>query len=119
MRFKIKWKKQKKKEKKHRNKNGDLFNNNFNAYVLKDKSKNLKNKNKELEYLCNTKSNLIILYFKYLFEYTNIIYKSYDNSRLDFNFNLDHKYKYLKKIMDSKYFELIKWDQKFFRKLWG
>ena len=109
--------KQKKKEKKHKNKNGDLFNNNFNAYVLKDKSKNLKNKNKELEYLCNTKSNLIILYFKYLFEYTNIIYKSYDNSRLDFNFNLDHKYKYLKKIMDSKYFELIKWDQKFFQKI--
>ena len=105
------------KPKKPKNKNVDLFNKNFNAYALKDKSKSLKNKNKELEYLCNTKSNIIILYFKFLFEYTNIIYKSYDNSRLDFNFNLDNKYKYLKKIMDSKYFELIKWDQKSFEKI--
>ena len=91
--------------------------NNFNEYLLKDKNKTVKTKNKELEYLCNTKSNLIILYFKFLFEYANMIYKSYDNSKLNFHFNLDNKYKYLKKIMDSKYFELIKWDPKTFTKI--
>ena len=105
------------KEIKPKNTNKDLFTNNFNAYILKDKIKSIKIKNEELVYLCNTKSNLMILYFKFLFEYTNIIYKSYDNSKLDFNFNLDNRYKYLKKIMESKYFELIKWDQITFKKI--
>ena len=113
----------KKNEKKNKNnyqasyEKEEKLNNNFNEYVLKDKNKAIKNKNNEIEYLCNSKSNLIILYFKFLFEYSNILYKSYDNSKLDFNFNLDNKYKFLKKIMESKYFELIKWDPKKFKKI--
>ena len=108
---------QNKKNIKKINKNEDLFKNNFDEYILKDKYNSVKNKNKELEYLCNTKSNIMILYFKFLFEYTDIVYKSYDNSKVDFNFNLDSKYKFLKKIMESKYIELIKYNHNNFKKL--
>ena len=107
----------KRKKSKINEKNEDIFKDNFNEYILKDKLSTIKNKNKDLEYLSNSKLNIIILYLKYLFEYSNILYKSYDNSKLDFNFNLDNKQKFLKKIMDSKYYELVKWDQKAFKKI--
>ena len=79
-----------------------------------NKNNLLKNQNNDLECICNTKSIKIILYFKILFEYTKLIYKSVDNSKLDFNFNLDTKYKYFTNIMKSKYFELINSEQKIF-----
>ena len=56
------------------------------------------------------------MYLKFLFEYSNLIYKSCNNSKLNFNFNLDLEEKYKKKIMKSKYYELIKWDKKIFNK---
>ncbi len=99
------------------NQNEDLFKNNLDKYVLKDKIKTIKKKNKELEFLSNGKSNLLILYFKFLFEYANILYKANENSKLDFNFNLDNKIKYMKKIMESKYYELVKFGQKNYQKI--
>ena len=98
-------------------KNEDLFKCNFDKYILKDKIQVIKKKNKELEILSLAKSNLLILYLKFLYEYANILYKSNDNSRLDFHFNLDNKIKFLKKILESKYYELVKWDQKHYKKI--
>ena len=94
----------------------DIFKKNYDEFILRDRFKNLKNKNEELVYLCNTKLNIIILYLKFLFEYSNLIYKSCNNSKLNFNFNLDPEEKYKKIIMDSKFYELIKWDKKIFNK---
>ena len=90
----------------------DIFKKNYDEFILRDKFKNIKDKNKELEYLCNTKLNILILYLKFLFEYSNLIYKSCNNSKLNFNFNLGQEEKSMKKIMKSKYYELIKWDKK-------
>jgi len=94
----------------------DIFKKNYDEFILRDKFKNLKNKNKELEYLSNTKLNIVILYLKFLYEYSNLIYKSCHNSRLNFNFNLDNEEKFKKKIMKSKYYQLIKWEKKLFNK---
>ena len=94
----------------------DIFKKNYDEFILRDKFKNIKNKNEDLEYLCSTKLNIIILYLKFLFEYSNLIYKSCNNSKLNFNFNLDLEEKYKKKIMKSKYYELIQWDKKIFNK---
>ena len=98
-------------------KNEDLFKKNYEKYKCRNRITTLKNQNKDLLCLCNTKSNVLILYFKLLFEYTKIIYKSYDNSKLNFNFNLDNKINYLKKITESKYFELISNEQNYFQKV--
>jgi predicted nucleic acid-binding Zn-ribbon protein len=45
----------------------DIFKKNYDEFILRDKFKKIKNKKEELEYLCNTKLNIIILYLKFLF----------------------------------------------------
>ena len=88
----------------------------YNKYKIANKINSTKKNNKELECICNTKSIIIILSFKFLFEYTKIIYKSFDNSKIDFNFNLDTLSNFFTNIMKSKYFELINCEQSIFKR---
>ena len=85
--------------------------------LVKEKINNLKNKNKECLFKSNSKTNFLILCLKFLFQSGNILYKSFLGSRIDFHFNLDQKDIYLNKIRNSKYYELINENQKYFFKL--
>ena len=85
--------------------------------LILGKINNLKNKNKGYLYIANSKTNLLILCYKFLFQSANILYKSFESSRIDFNFNLEHKNIYYNEIINSKYYELINIEQKYFNKI--
>ena len=84
--------------------------------LLKDKIQLLKIHNKEKLCMSSDKTNLLIFCYKYLFQSANILYKSYENSKIDFHFDsesMDQKYD---EIIKSKYYELINIAQKYINK---
>ena len=85
--------------------------------LIKEKINFLKAKNKGQLYISNSKTNFLILCFKFLFQSANILYKSFESSRIDFHFNLDQKSIYCNEIKNSKYYELINIKQKYFNKI--
>ena len=85
--------------------------------LILGKINNIKTKNKGQLYIANSKTNFLILCYKFLFQSGNILFKSFESSRIDFNFNLEHKNIYYKEIINSKYYELINSEQKYFTKI--
>ena len=85
--------------------------------LFKDKINNLKRKNKSQLILIISKTNFLIFCYKYLFQSANILYKSFESSRINFNFDLEQKDIFCNEIKNSKYFELINKDQKYFNKI--
>ena len=95
----------------------NLVNINEEEKILKDKKLTLINKNKDNFITVNMKTNYLIRCYKYLFQYSKMLYKSLENSRINFNFNLEQTNIDYNKIIQSNYFELINISQNYFDKI--
>ena len=101
---------------KQRNEDKEKINKRKEQKLIKEKINLTKLKNKEQLCLSNTKTNLLILYFQFLFKSANLLFNSFKSSRIDFNFHFD-KDVYYNALIKSKYYELINKDQKYFNKI--
>ena len=83
---------------------------------MKNKIDNLKNNNKDIFFKADKKTNYLIFCFKYLFESAKILFHSFENSRINFYFDLEQKNKNYNDIINSDYYELIKSNQNYIYK---
>ena len=106
--------------KRNKNKNkteNSSENNNEEEKILKDKIMTIIKKNKDSLITANIKTNFLVLCYKYLFQSSKILFKSLENSRINFNYNLEQTNIDYNKIIQSNYFELINFSKNFFDKM--
>ena len=84
--------------------------------LVRDKLFNIKKNNKDRFLKANSKTNLLIFCYKFLFDSSNILFNSFKNSRIDFYFDLEQKNKNYNDIINSNYYELIKINQNYIDK---
>ena len=84
--------------------------------LVRDKLFNIKKNNKDRFLKANSKTNLLIFCYKFLFDSSNILFNSFENSRIDFYFDLEQKNKNYNDIINSNYYELIKINQNYIDK---
>ena len=84
--------------------------------LMKDKLDNIRMNNEERFLRTNSKTNFLIFCYKYLFNSANILFNSFENSRIDFFFDLEQKNKYYNYILNSNFYELIKTNQNYIDK---
>ena len=84
--------------------------------LVKDKLDTIKKNNKDRFLKSNSKTNFLIFCYKYLFDSASILYNSFENSRINFYFDLEQKTKNYKDIINSNFYELIKTNQNYIDK---
>ena len=85
--------------------------------LFKNKINSLKRINRRQLILTISKTNFIIFCSKFLFQSANILFESFESSRINFNFGLEQKNFYYNEIINSKYFELINKNQNYLNKI--
>ena len=84
--------------------------------LMKTTIDNQKKNNKEIFLKTDSKIHFLIFCFKYLFDSANNLYNSFENSLIDFYFDLEQKNKNYNDIINSYYYELIKSNQNYLNK---
>ena len=103
-------------KKSNKSKDKDLLKKEKEKKLMKNKIYNLKNNNKDIFFKADKKTNYLIFCFKYLFESAKILFHSFENSRINFYFDLEQKNKNYNDIINSDYYELIKSNQNYIYK---
>ena len=103
-------------KKSNKSKDKDLLKKEKEKKLMKNKIDNLKNNNKDIFFKADKKTNYLIFCFKYLFESAKILFHSFENSRINFYFDLEQKNKNYNDIINSDYYELIKSNQNYIYK---
>ena len=106
------------KQTKHTNKNTDkdTISTIREKNLMKTTIDNQKKNNKEIFLKTDSKIHFLIFCFKYLFDSANNLYNSFENSLIDFYFDLEQKNKNYNDIINSYYYELIKSNQNYLNK---
>ena len=84
--------------------------------LMKTTIDNQKKNNKEIFLKTDSKIHFLIFCYKYLFDSANNLYNSFENSLIDFYFDLEQKNKNYNDIINSYYYELIKSNQNYLNK---